>query len=76
MKTLFVTVEEFLQNGGELEPDRPLFTMSKSNQPTRLGWYHGASKFGGCIEAADNSKVFPMMNSIVFVEVQATPIYA
>jgi hypothetical protein len=66
MKTIYVTVAEFLENGGELTPGRKIFSAT--------GIFRGKVK-----EETDKYIVCEngeyLSNMIYFVQIECTPIY-
>lgn len=74
MKTIFVTVQEFLENGGVLELGRYIFNSSGG----MIGIYDGTFTdkiFHGMSRIKRSVGTFPSYNSLTFVEIETTPIY-
>ena len=71
---IFVTVEEFLFYGGELEDGREIyFTPKKDGQ---IGIYDSSHDSNdGCIPVKNSYKYFQMYKDHVFVQIFAKPIY-
>lgn len=70
MKTIYVTVAEFIENGGELKEFHELFSESGK----RYGTFFGFTSSGvPMIRAAGT--VMPEDPTYLFVEIECSPIY-
>lgn len=89
MKTIFVTIEEFLANGGTLELGREIFReetrqfdtgkysqSSMLNSSLCLGEYTGFDEKIQCyLVTSPVYKSFPVTGTVGYVKIEATPIY-
>lgn len=74
MKTIYVTVAEFLENGGRLEAKRPVYN---TKQPA-IGWVSPKnydSDRPDMTVVANNSSSMYCYNDLIYVEIPCTPIY-
>ncbi len=76
--SIYVTVEEFLANGGKLKKGRELFNSRREN----MGYYSYTSKPNGQVVAQKYLKDiknktggFPINQLTAYVKIQAIPIY-
>lgn len=74
MKHIFVTVEEFLANGGVLDTERFLY----NDKLVLIGFYDGEfedSRFEDSVRVKNSTGTFPIYKSMANVEIECTPIY-
>ena len=79
MKTIFVTVKEFFDNGGQMSEGRQLYTKAPNYDtyiPTfkfleRMSVYPGDS----LIRVSRGQSSFPSVQEVTYVEIPVTPIY-
>lgn len=72
-KMIFVTVEEFLANGGVLDTDRALFSENDF-----LGYYDSTfdkEHFENMIRIKKANGTFPAYPMLTYVKIYCTPIY-
>ena len=67
--TIFVSVSEFLQNGGILDSDRVIY----NDQHCPIGYYK--ETHGEIIEIQCSNCSYQSLSNIVFVKINVTPIY-
>lgn len=74
MKTIKVTIEEFLSNGGILEVGREIY--NSSDKGTVTGYYKEFNK-EAMVHLASNASwtSFPILSHIFYIEIEVTPIY-
>lgn len=84
MHSIFVTVEEFLANGGTLVDGKGLFTqLSVSNGDDRsvmfkqIGWHDASAEPAseGMVTVYKSDRTFITNNFLVYVSIWVTPIY-
>lgn len=79
MKTVYVTVAEFLENGGELKLNRAIFEIHPQGYGYNLiGGFTGYFDDRIMVDNHDDSLdylQFKPDNANIFVEVECTPIY-
>lgn len=77
MKKVYVTVTEFIENGGKLEIDRQLFGRKHKEQVYNvIGWYLGFhTPDGEMIVLGQVSRTMPYYANQAYVEVDARPLY-
>ena len=69
---IHITVEEFLENGGVIQPERVLFNRDKKV----LGYYKGYDEITKSHTAMNAStSEFVISTSIVFIKIDVVPIY-
>lgn len=76
--SIYITIEEFLANGGILKNDRGLFMPKSDAQLHPIGWYDEdiqATAQEGTLIVSKTDRTFQTDPSIVFVEVQVNVIY-
>lgn len=71
MKTIYVTVAEFLENGGILSGERIIY----NEQYLALGTFMGQSFNNTTVVNRENGPRCVRKNDILFVAIQCTPIY-
>lgn len=67
--TIFITVSEFLENGGILDSDRVIY----NDQYCPIGYYN--ETHGELLEIRCNTRSYQSLINIVFVKINVTPIY-
>lgn len=88
MKTIFVTIEEFLNNGGILKngmtiyrEEKRHFNETEMTNPVTMEWLTfgeliGEDKKTGAYLLKNNSfKSFPITETMGYVKIEAKPIY-
>ncbi len=78
MKTIFVTVTEFLNNGGIIETGRTLHKNIINNDFQEIGTFDFAEQIpvSYMVTVSNwNGTTFQMLADIVYVEIEVTPIY-
>lgn len=73
----FVTVSDFLANGGKLTQDRELYRFD-AVQYHQIGWYDESKQISGLEGAIIVSKIdrtFQGNDEIIFVKIPCTPQY-
>lgn len=75
MKTIFITIHEFLLNNGELEVGRKLYSKNKLNQFVMFGTYKEYNENINCLIAENRNASFPFSMLTSYVEIEVTPIY-
>ncbi len=75
--SIFVSIHEFVFNGGILTQERQLFKETEYGTYEPLGWY---SETGQCanpfvIVISQHNRTFQYNTELAFVEVECTPIY-
>lgn len=74
--TIYVTLEEFLQNGGKLNPLRGLFSVNTSTFNIHpVGWWDGEPIEDDMIWVTNSLKKFKSYNQLIYVEIKVIPIY-
>lgn len=77
MKHIFVSIQEFLQNGGALEPGRQFFTENIIGRGNYS--YDRAGEFkhmnGDTIIMQGLSASHPALPHVFYVKIEVTPIY-
>lgn len=72
MKKIFVSVKEFLDNGGELEVGRPIYW---DNRTFKDGDFVGWHSLGNGKEYIDLGRDFPIPLETARVEIECSPIW-
>jgi hypothetical protein len=84
MHQIFVTLEDFLANGGTLNDGKGLFTLVKpctyydtGSIYKNIGWYDAFTKPApeGMVTVATSDRTYHMETCMVYVAIEATPIY-
>jgi hypothetical protein len=76
MKKIFVTVAEFLENGGILKSEVQLYKKNHAKTyPETLGWYVDRATHDDMIMIGNIGKTFPYYSNQAFIEIDCTPIY-
>ena len=84
MHTIFVTLEEFLANGGTLIDGKGLFTSvitAKGDDRgaifKQIGWYDAFTEPAaeGMVVVSKTNRTFHMNTFLVYVAIEAKPIY-
>lgn len=70
MKCIFVTIEEFLQNGGKLEKDREIYTEAQN-----LAGYYLKPFKDHHLACNASYKSFPVLSMAFYVKIEVTPIW-
>lgn len=78
MKKIFVTVEEFIANGGELIYDRDIFARKHAEAPIyKIGVFETSHEIhSGMINIRQTNKSIMLYKNQCWVEIECTPIYA
>lgn len=72
MKYLYIPIFEFIEHNGKLTKDRELFSSNGS----LVGYYvEYDNKTGSYILSNASYKSFPFSESLLYVKVQAIPVY-
>lgn len=74
---LFVTVAEFIANGGVLKTERNLY-YSNGNAFSYAGWYESENQeraSEGTTIVTNLQRSWEAINELIYVSVNATPIY-
>lgn len=74
MKTIYVTVEEFVSNNGKLNPGRDVYVRVNS-QFRILGVYKEYDERTHTSIIEDSFSSFPMIESKTYVKIKCAPIY-
>lgn len=71
--TIFVTVEEFLNNGGILNNGRSIYNEDFKE----IGWFDSSIQIcsAPAIVVTNSSRSFQFLTNLVFVEIICSPIY-
>jgi len=78
MKHIFVTIEEFLQNGGTLEEGREFYAWNVTpvqNQYTYTQAGYFLRYDGNMIMMKGLSSIHPALTSVFCVKIEVTPIW-
>lgn len=76
MKHIFVTIEEFLQNGGILEADREIFSANQSKTEFSLYGYFKSNPEAGVVLIHNATyKMAPVSSYMFYVKIEVTPIW-
>ncbi len=83
MKYIFVSIEEFLANGGILEKDREIYTNKQRHFTERhpiefytIGYYLVSNNAGNILLAYNATyKSFPLSLVVHYVKIEVTPIW-
>lgn len=71
MKKIFVTVAEFLENGGELKLGRSIYGVNNY----QVGEYDGKSDEEDMIRIRQVNRSFPVFSNMYYVKIPCTPHY-
>ncbi len=73
----FVTVAEFLENGGELKNKRQLYSRKHADAPFKtVGWYvKNHPEHSEMFIMGNIGSTFPYYSNQAYVEIEVTPIY-
>lgn len=76
MKTVYVTLKEFLENGGKLVKGREVYSEDKYSNYSMIGTYKMFDEDSN-IHLIENTtyKSFPVLESVFYVKIEAKPIY-
>lgn len=74
MHTIFITVAEFLENGGKLNYGRSFYGAPNGQE---IGYYvpENDHTFEGHTVVTRSTGYFPMDNNSLYLEIDCTPIY-
>ncbi len=77
MKSIFVTVQEFINNGGELNQLRALYHQQADGDFKEIGWFDKNVQIPApyCIIVSKSNGTFQSLIEVVHVEIECTPIY-
>lgn len=76
MKHIFVTIEEFLQNGGVLEAEREIFSANAQKTEFSIYGYFKSNPGAGVVLVHNASyKMAPASNHVFYVKIEVTPIW-
>ena len=77
MKSIFVTVQEFIDNGAEFNSGRALFIKTPDAIIKQVGHFFRKDQIADpyCIVVSTDDDTFKLNIADVFVEIAATPIY-
>lgn len=78
--SIYITVEEFLENGGVMNSGRAIYTENTSGPfkyYKEIGWFDPSNQHGnrGMISVTRSRLVYDFITSLVYLEISVTPIY-
>lgn len=75
--SIFVSIHEFLFNGGTLTHERELYKETEYGTYEPIGWYHETVQVSNpfVIIVSQHNRTFQYAAELTYVEVECTPIY-